>query len=355
MVDTQPHYPPVPRCNPRTCFVLLCVITLLTACGGREKTFTISGEALGTFYTITVAKSPPGMSEKRARDLADATLDRVNQRMSTYLDDSELSRFNRYDQQAPFHLSQETYEVFKTAQTISAESGGAFDVTVGPLVDAWGFGPAPLTKPPDDAEVRALLERTGYEKLTLHPGNTISKTRPDVYCDLSAIAKGYAVDAVAAAFEKAGISRYMIEVGGEIRVAGRNKNDAPWLLGIEAPKPDVRELYAAVRLEQGALATSGDYRNMYEYEGRMVSHTIDPHTGYPVRHTLASASVIHASCTWADGYATALMALGPEKAEAFAREHGLAVMLLIHDADSGGFKEFSTPQFDACRRALPLK
>ena len=334
----------------------LCLATLvLSGCGCRPDAFTLRGEALGTFYTITVAMPPACMSEERTRELADATLDRVNTRMSTYLDDSELSRFNQYDGQAPFHLSQETYKVFEIARTISEQSGGAFDITVGPLVNAWGFGPAALKNPPDDAKVKELLERTGYEKLTLLPENTLTKSRPDVYCDLSAIAKGYAVDAVAEAFEKAGITRYMIEVGGEIRVAGRNKSDMPWALGIEAPKPEVRELYAAVRLEGGALATSGDYRNMYEYEGRIVSHTIDPHSGYPVRHALASASVIHSSCTWADGYATALMALGPDKAQAFALEQNLAVLLLIHDADTGGFTEFSTPQFDACRLAVPIK
>lgn len=334
--------------------IFLCLVALiLSACGCRQDAFTLRGEALGTFYTITVAAPPACMSEERTRELTDATLDRVNTRMSTYRDDSELSRFNQYDGQAPFHLSQESYKVFEIARTISEQSGGAFDVTVGPLVNAWGFGPAALTNPPDDAKVKELLERTGYEKLTLLPENTLTKSRPDVYCDLSAIAKGYAVDAVAEAFEKAGIHRYMIEVGGEIRVAGKNKHDLPWTLGIEAPKPEVRELYAAVHLEQGALATSGDYRNMYEYEGRIVSHTIDPHTGYPVHHTLASASVIHPSCTWADGYATALMALGPEKAKEFALKHELAVMLLIHNPGSGGFTEFSTPQFDACRTEMP--
>lgn len=326
-----------------------CCIFLLNGCGSAPKAFTLHGEALGTFYTISIAEPPAAMSEANAKRLADSALDRVNRLMSTYLEDSELSRFNRYEGAAPFQLSGETYKVFEAAQTIAEQSGGAFDVTVGPLVNAWGFGPEALQHPPDAAAINALLERVGYQKLTLHPENKISKARPDLYCDLSAIAKGYAVDAVAEVFEEAGIRNYMVEVGGEIRVSGKNAHGLDWTLGIESPKPGVRDLHTAVRIGQEALATSGDYRNMYELEGRLVSHTIDPHTGYPVPHALASVSVIHPSCMWADGYATALMALGPEKAEAFARKHGLAAMLLVHDAEANHFREVSTPQFDVCR------
>lgn len=333
--------------------VLLCGILFLAACDTSPTSFTLRGDALGTFYTISIAELPADMSEAKAKGLADSVLDRVNRLMSTYLEDSELSRFNRYEEAAPFQLSVETYTVFEAAQAIAEQSGGAFDVTVGPLVNAWGFGPEALQNPPDDAAIAALLERVGYQKLMLHPEKKISKARPDLYCDLSAIAKGYAVDAVAEAFEETGIRNYMVEVGGEIRVSGKNAHGLDWTLGIESPKPGVRDLHTAVRIGQGALATSGDYRNMYELEGRLVSHTMDPHTGYPVPHALASVSVIHTSCMWADGYATALMALGPEKAMVFARKHGLAAMLLVHDADAGHFKEISTPAFDACRVEHP--
>ncbi|OQC07149.1 MAG: Thiamine biosynthesis lipoprotein ApbE precursor [Candidatus Hydrogenedentes bacterium ADurb.Bin101] len=329
--------------------VFLCGMLFLSACSSSPVSFTVHGEALGTFYTITVVAPPEDMTDVRVTEIADKALDRINRLMSTYREDSELSRFNRHDQSAPFPVNEETYKVFEIAQEIAAQSGGAFDVTVGPLVNAWGFGPDALKNPPDETAITALLQRTGYGKITLHPGPAISKARPDVYCDLSAIAKGYAVDAVAEAFEQAGITRYMIEVGGEIRVAGKNPRGEAWTLGIETPKSGVRELHTAIRLEQGALATSGDYRNMYELDGRLISHTIDPHTGYPVQHALASASVIHPSCTWADGYATALMSLGPEKALEFARKQGLAVLLLVHDANSNTFKEFSTPGFEAYR------
>ncbi len=334
----------------RACAAALwCCLLFLNACDTSPVSFTVHGEALGTFYTITVAEPLEGMTDIRAKEITDKTLDRINRLMSTYLEDSELSRFNRHEQTTPFPVSEETYKVFEVAQTIAEQSAGAFDVTVGPLVNAWGFGPEAFKNPPDETVINALLQRTGYGKITLHPGPALSKARPDVYCDLSAIAKGYAVDAVAEAFEQAGITRYMIEVGGEIRVAGKNPRGEAWTLGIETPKSGVRELHTAIRLEQSALATSGDYRNLYELNGRLVSHTIDPHTGYPVQHALASASVIHASCTRADAYATALMALGPEKALEFARQHGLAVLLLVHDTDSTLFKEFSTPEFETYR------
>ena len=176
--------------------VLLCGLFFLAACGNQgPATFTLHGEALGTFYTITVVAPPADITEIKARQLADTTLDLVNRLMSTYLEDSELSRFNGHDAPVPFPVSQETQTVFEIAREISQQSGGAFDVTVGPLVNAWGFGPDAFKNPPDETAIKALLQHTGYEKITLHPGPAISKAHPDVYCDLSAIAKGYAVDA----------------------------------------------------------------------------------------------------------------------------------------------------------------
>lgn len=334
-------------------FAVAAYVLCLAACSDRPTVFTVRDETLGTFYTLTVVDPPRGVSRANAQQIAEDALDRVDRLMSTYREDSELSQFNRHASSEPFPVSQETLQVFQVAQTISEQSGGAFDITVGPLVNAWGFGPAAFENPPDDTTVKALLKRTGYHHLEIHPDSFLVKTIPDLYCDLSAIAKGYAADAVAEALEAAGITRYMIEVGGEIRVAGKSPRNAPWVLGIETPKAHVRELYAAVHIEDGALATSGDYRNMYEVDGKLVSHTIDPHTGRPVQHALASVSVIHPSCTWADGYATALMALGPEKAEALARERNLAVLLLVRNTDENTFKAITTPAFDAYQMQRP--
>ena len=322
----------------------------LLSCGqSRPARFTFTGEALGSFYTITIVAPPPGVDAEQARRIVDETLDEINRLMSTYQADSELSRFNRHADATPFSLSPSTYKVFQMALRIAEESGGAFDITVGPLVNAWGFGPEAFLQPPEEAVIEALRARVGYQKLTLHPDGAVSKSHPEVYCDLSGIAKGYATDAVAAALESIGVSSYMVEVGGEIRVAGANPDGAPWRLGIERPLPDTRQLHTVALLESGALATSGDYRNMYEVDGRRFSHTIDPQTGYPVQHTLASVSVIHESCAMADGYATALMAMGPEKAHAFADEHGLAVMLIIAGEDDT-YETVTTDAFAAYKR-----
>jgi len=332
----------------RFLFVALVVpeMCICTGCNAAQDTkLTVTGEALGTYYTVTLAEAPANVDATVLKAIVDSMLDQIARQMSTYLEDSELSRFNRYEGTDPFPLSKCIYAVFQMAQQISEQSEGAFDVTVGPLVNAWGFGPDAFTKPPDETEIATLLERVGYNKITLNDDGSISKSRPDVYCDLSAIAKGYAVDIVAAALESKGISRYMVEVGGEIKVAGQNADNQPWRLGIEKPVHEGRQLKTVVQMESGALATSGNYRNMYEIDGKLYAHTIDPHTGYPTQHQLASVSVIHRSCAMADGYATALMALGEDKAMLLATKQNLAVMFILAGKDGKSFETVTTPAF----------
>ena len=327
-------------------FVFCLFWVLLSGCGPSvSDRLTFSGEALGTYYNVTIAAPPPTVDEKAARSIVDRELAAINGLMSTYQPDSELSQFNCYAEDAPFQLSPSTAEVFRMAQTISEQSDGAFDITVGPLVNAWGFGPDAFVNPPKEDVIASLLDRVGYQKLVLHQDGSVSKKNPALYCDLSAIAKGYAVDAAAKALESVGISRYMVEVGGEIRVAGANADGEKWRLGIEKPVSEGRQLHSIVRLGSGALATSGNYRNMYEIDGRLYSHTIDPHTGYPTQHRLASASVIHTSCAMADGYATALMALGPEKALELAKKQNLAAMLIVAGKDGNNFETITTDAF----------
>lgn len=325
---------------------LMLPVLFLSACSSQPGVIRMRGEALGTFYALTVVAPPTGLDENKIRQLADEALDRVNTLMSTYKEDSELSRFNRHEEATPFPLSRESFEVFSIALTIAEESGGAFDITVGPLVNAWGFGPVAQGDPPSDELIQELLLHQGYEKLRLVNGNAVVKDEPRLYCDLSAVAKGYAVDLIAEAFEEAGILRYMVEVGGEMRVAGSNGEGHLWGLGIEKPQAGIRELELAVYLHEGSLATSGDYRNMYVHEGRRISHTIDPTTGYPIQHDLAAVSVIHPSCARADAYATALLVLGPEKGLALAEEKELAALFLIRN-EGGEIQRKLTPQFEA--------
>jgi len=325
---------------------LTFIVLLATGCNTEHNNkLTVTGEAIGTYYTVTVADTPDAINADVLKTLIDNVLDQIAQQMSTYSDDSELSRFNRYEGTDSFPLSKCIYAVFQMAQTISEQSGGAFDVTVGPLVNAWGFGPDAFKEPPDAEQITALLQRVGYKKITLHDDGSISKSRPDVYCDLSAIAKGYAVDIIAAALESKDMTRYMVEVGGEIKVAGLNADNQPWRLGIEKPVHEGRELHTIVQMESGALATSGNYRNMYEIDGKLYAHTIDPKTGYPTQHRLASVSVIHSSCAMADGYATALMALGEDKAMLLAAKQNLSVMFILASKDSNTFETVITPPF----------
>lgn len=301
---------------------------------------------MGTTFTVKVVvdDSPPTPAvEEQVRQAVTATLERVDGLMSTWREDSEISRFNRHREATPFLLDPESFEVLRLAQEVSRASGGAFDVTVGPLVDAWGFGsaPAPELPPPDDV-VEALREATGFELLVLDAEErTATKLRPGLRVDLSAIAKGWAIDRVADDLAALGRSRFMVEVGGEIRVAGTGPEGGSWRLAVEQPAPGRRAIQRIVELSAGALATSGDYRNFRELDGVRYSHTIDPRSGRPVRHALASASVIHRRCTLADAWATALMVLGPGDGLRLAQERNLAVLLLVYD--EGGVRELVSP------------
>jgi len=276
-----------------------------------------------------------------------AQLDLVDERMSTYRPDSELSRFNQSTETTPFRISPETLEVFRIAQAVSEASGGAFDVTVGPLVNAWGFGPEEgRQEGPSEAELAALRERVGYRNLEIDEAAlTIRKALPDIYCDLGAVAKGYAVDRVAQALDRLEIHNYMVEVGGEIRTRG-SKAGEPWRIGIEEPVTGRRAIRKVLKMPVAglAMATSGDYRNYIEIGGVRLSHTIDPRTSRPIAHGLASASVLHDTCAMADAYATALMVLGPEKGYTLAVEHGLAALFIIREAPDR-FAEKATPAF----------
>lgn len=304
---------------------------------------------MGTLYQVKVARGE--LSGERRRELDEAIraeLDAVDAAMSTYREDSELSRFNRYAGPAPFELSDATWEVLQAALEVSRHSEGALDPTVGPLVDAWGFGPGGA--PPDDSpipegELAVLLERIGYRKLELlEEPRAVRKARADLHCDLSAVAKGYAVDRVAEALERLGEEDFMAEVGGEVRALGTNERGEPWRIGIERPQPGRGAVQRIVPLDAMSLATSGDYRNYREVGGERVSHILDPRTGRPIRHLLVSVSVAHPSCTMADAWATALMVLGEREGPETAERLDLAAFFLVRDGD--GHRELATPAFE---------
>lgn len=332
----------------RDLIIAALLLACLPACQRTEiASYSFNGEIMGTVYMVSVAAPFPDDSQdvSNLSGAIEAALAEVDQKMSTYKPDSELSLFNASQALTPFAVSPETLEVFLLAHTISEDTEGAFDVTVGPIVNAYGFGPEKKLAPQvSDDELAVLRERVGYHLLTISEhDSTIQKQRPDVYADLSAIAKGYAVDQVAHELDAAGYTNYMVEVGGEVRTGGLNAGGAPWRIAIEQPMEERGKIQKVAPMSGVSMATSGDYRNYYEVDGERVSHTIDPRTGRPIAHNLASVSVITKECALADGLATALMVMGPEKGFQWAESHGLACYFLVRQGD--GFEPRETTAF----------
>ncbi len=333
----------LPQCA-GTALAVLAFFVWASGCERRPVEHLIDGPIMGTTYSVKLVGAFEAEELLAFEAGIEAALNEVNALMSTYDPESELSRFNALDSTAAFQVSPPTAEVVRIAQTVSEQTGGAFDITVGPIVNAYGFGPEERTEAPTEEELAALYDRVGYEKLTLEEG-TLRKAQPDLYVDLSAVAKGYAVDAVAAYLEQQGVNDYLVEVGGEMRARGLNGSGDVWRVGIEKPMAEGRAMQRAVSLADAALATSGDYRNFYLVDGEPVSHTIDPRTGRPARHPLTAVSVVHEACAWADAYATALMVLGPEAGPAFAEQHDLAALFLVREGDE--LREILSPAMDA--------
>jgi thiamine biosynthesis lipoprotein len=301
---------------------------------------------MGTTYSVKITDIPPSLDSSALHTEIQAVFERINDQMSTYLESSTLSRFNAGRGTDWFKVPLELVTVVRQAQQLSELTGGAFDITVGPLVNLWGFGPesAPEQPPPAEA-IASALQRSGYRKLasrTNPPG--LKKSIPDLYVDLSAIAKGYAVDQVAEHLEERGVSNYLVEVGGEIRGLGQNARHVPWQVAIEKPVPGTRIVQQVIAVDGMSIATSGDYRNYFEHEGRQFSHTIDPKTGSPVTHTLASVTVVNPSATYADALATGLMVLGPETGYQLAEREGLAALFIVRTESD--FVSHATPAFD---------
>lgn len=333
-----------------TCVILYTVSLLFVSCTSPQPQrilYSLRGTTMGTIYSVKVA-APAGrtIAPDTLQSQIDTLLAEINQVMSTYITGSELSRLNGAAPCVWHPVSRELMLVLAAAQEMSEKSGGAFDVTVGPLVNLWGFGPEKRPDAlPDSQAILARKSLVGYSNLLLKPDSLqVMKLTEGMYCDLSAIAKGYGVDCVAERLEARGIYDYMVEIGGEVRVRGLNTATIPWRIGISSPRAD-QVVQKVISPGTAGVATSGDYRNYYEKEGVRYSHTIDPHTGRPITHKLASVSVVHASCMMADAYATAIDVLGPERGLELAEQESLAVFMLVK-SDSG-FSEISTAAFDA--------
>ena len=310
---------------------------------------------MGTTYSVKVVADALGGGErKRIAAVIEEKLGEVDRLMSTYDPDSELSRLNRHHSSEPFLVSHQTLEVLRVARSVSELSGGGFDMTVGPLVAAWGFGAdGGEPRQPAPGELERLRDRVGYELVTIDPASgSVTKANPATVCDLSAVAKGYAVDQVADALLALGLTDFLLEVGGELKARGRKESGAPWRVGIELPDAPPRRVHRAIELRDAAMATSGDYRSFHLQDGARISHIIDPRSGRPIDHDLASVSVIHEEAVYADALATALLVLGPEAGFALAEREGLAAYFIVRQADAS-FRSFASAAFEALLGSSP--
>ena len=300
---------------------------------------TLQGRTMGTTYSVkVVARS----AEESARAVAlqariDERLERVNDQMSTYRPESELERFNRHAATTPFPVSTDTAYVVRRALDIGQKTGGAFDVTLDPLIELWGFdkGARRDTPPPPD-EIAEAKARVGTSRVSVED-TALVKDRPDVEVNLSGIAKGYGVDRVYQLLLDEGFTDVMVEIGGEVRARGKNAKGEPWRIGISVPRStaDPTAVLVAVPLTDAALATSGDYRNFFESGGQRYAHILDPGSGEPVRRDLVSASILAADCTTADALATAAIVLGEAKTREVLRAHFPGVEALFVHAPEG--------------------
>lgn len=307
----------------------------------------MSGRTMGTFYHIKVVTGYftdlDGLQKK-----IDARLEEINQSMSTYRPDSEISLFNKLSTDAPMRVSSDFYTVLNVAAKVFKLSGGAWDGTLKPLVNLWGFGNAhPVQKAPDQKQIAQKLAHTGFDHIQLLESQQISKRNPRVTLDLASIAKGYGVEAIAALIRKAGYRDFLVEIGGEVVASGVRQDGKPWVVGINRPKPDAaaNAVYRAFSLSDGALATSGDYRNFFELDGVRYSHVIDPRTGYPVANRVASVSVVAPNCTLADGLATALMVMGIAESLALVNRLENVECLIIEYTPDGRLRDHASTGF----------
>ena len=302
---------------------------------------------MGTTYSVKVIE-PLDLKEMKAR--MESRLVEVNALMSTYIESSEISRLNQLPVGSSMPLSPENLQMIALATQLNKESDGRFDVTIGPLVKLWGFGPDPsIYEVPNRIDIDSAREQIGLRHLEL-AGGQVTKKQP-LELDFSAIAKGYGVDELSRLVEQAGGENYLVEIGGELRAKGRNQHGKFWKIGVETPDTARRTPYTSLPLKDMAMATSGDYRNYFEASGVRYSHTIDPSTGYPITHMVASVTVLAKTTAEADGYATAINVMGAEDGLHLAKQINLPVLVILKTTE--GFEIITSPAFDTYMASFP--
>ena len=328
--------------------VLLAAMLVSQVSMSAQVIRTFSGLTMGTSYYVKVVQPGQQVDWVSIEQQIKSTLNSVDERMSTYKPESELSKFNRSAANTWFLVSTETFQVIRSAVQIGRASRGAFDITIGPLVNRWGFGPGPEPSTwPEAMEIKSLMSHTGLDKLTIRSNPpSVMKSTDKVYMDLSSIAKGYAVDQVAELLLKEKLSNFMVEVGGELRTHGTRQDGRWWQIAIEKPsdQASIRAVQRVLTLKNKAIATSGNYRNFSQKNSKRAHHIVDPRTGQPANHPgLMSVSVVDDSSMTSDAWATALLVLGPKAGLEIANRHGLAALFLV--VDDGKWREIHSETF----------
>ncbi len=311
-----------------------------------KQALVLEGKTMGTYWRASMA----GVDNSRATELRgkiQAQLDADDRELSTWKSDSALSRFNQSRGTTPWPVSEAMSDIVTLSLRIGEKTHGAMDVTVGPLVNLWGFGPGKQpVQTPTQAQIDAARALTGLQHLRIINSagqQWLQKDLPELYVDLSTVGEGYAADHLARLMEREGISRYLVSVGGAVTTRGLNAEGKAWRVAIQKPTDRENAAQAIVDLNGHGISTSGSYRNYYELDGKRISHVIDPTTGQPIQHKLVSATVIAPTALEADGWDTGLMVLGTEKAKEVALKEGLAVYLITKEGN--GFSTWMSPQF----------
>lgn len=327
--------------------VSLCLSAIACSDFNQPEPIVLQGKTMGTTYNITIADPPENLNAEQLQGEIDALLKNVNQQMSTYIDDSEISLFNQAPVNQWFSVSPDFIEVVVLSQKLSELSDGRFDVTIGPLIELWGFGRKSTSQVPSATAIKEAQAKIGWQALDIDTEkHQLLKTKP-IALNLSAVAKGFGVDKIAQYLDSVKSANYLVEIGGEIRVKGLSPTSKPWRLGIEKPTLNQQGAQQIVVLHNASIATSGDYRNYFEEDGLRYSHTINPQTGQPVRHNIASVTVIAETAALADGYATTLNVMGLNDALALAEAENVSAFFILHDQSSDtGYREVMTSQFD---------
>lgn len=323
--------------------IVVALAATMTGCLFQDTIESFDGPTMGSTFSVKYVRSSGVADKQTLQQETSNILAELDRQLSTYRADSDIERFNALPAGRCEVMPPAVRLLVETGEQLSLQTDDAFDLTLEPLLNLWGFGPqGRVEQTPGEAQIAEVMQRVGHKHLRIE-GEQLCKSAA-VEVDFNSIAAGYAVDRVAQRLQELGVSSYLVEITGELKAQGRKPDGSPWRIAIEAPRDDQRVAQQVIELDGLAVSTSGDYRNYFERDGRRYSHTLDPHTGRPVEHKLASVTVLDGSALQADGLSTALMVLGPERGFEFARQHRIAALFVIREGQ--GFVTKSTDGFE---------